>query len=71
MWAAMQAGQEQNLRKKEDLDFKTTELRACLADLSDPDLSFDLRPAAASALSSSPPEPSQDVDVERSNTPVP
>ena len=62
MWAAMQAGQEESIRKKKELDFKITELRECLAALSDPELSFDLKSVAPTPAASPPPE--QDVDLE-------
>ena len=65
MWAAMQAGQEDNIKKKQELDSKITELRACLAALSDPDLSFDMRSTTPTPAPSPPPEPSAGIDVER------
>lgn len=65
MWAAMQAGQEESIQKKKDLDFKITELKACLAALSDPELSADLRSSAPTPAPVPPPEQAEDIDMER------
>jgi len=56
MWAAMQADQEESIQRRTALDFKITELKACLAALSDLELSADLRSSAPTLGPSPPPE---------------